>query len=74
MSRISSENEGQRVVQIVTMNDKWYNKWQRVTMSGITSGATNDNEWQRVTANENEWQWTTTCGKNEWKRTKASKM
>ena len=44
MSRISSENEGQRVVQIVTMNDKWYNKWQRVTMSGITSGATNDNE------------------------------
>ena len=44
MSRISSENEGQRVVKIVTMNGKWYNKWQRVAMSGITSGATNDNE------------------------------
>ena len=39
----TSDNEWQRVVQLVTTSgttndNEWYNEWQRVT--------TNDNEWQ----------------------------
>ena len=73
MSRISSENEGQRVVQIVIMNDKWYNKWQRVTMSGITNGegmTMSDNELQQMKTSDSERQHVEKTNENARKQVK----
>ena len=63
-----NENEWQQSGGVVdnkwqqrTMNDKWYNEWQRVK----TNSTMSDNEWQRViqrvTENESEWY-------NEWQQ------
>ena len=43
-----------------SIDNEWYNEWQRVK--------TSDNEWQRVTTNNNEWQQmrvSSTANKNE---------
>ena len=65
----SSDNEWQRLVQLVTKNNNdWYSAWQRMT--------TSDNEWQRMTKRDNrddEWQWMTECGRTnekEWGQVK----
>ena len=42
--------------RMTTSDSEWYNDWQRMAMSGTTSGTTNDKEWQRVTTNDKEWQ------------------
>ena len=65
---------------MTTIDNEWYNEWQRVR----TSGTTSDNEWQRVTTNGSEWQRVTTSGTacdkgwqrvtkndNEWQRVRA---
>ena len=47
--------------------DEWYIEWQRVVQRVITS----DNEWQRMTTNDNEWQHVVqrvTTSDNEWQR------
>ena len=52
---------------IYKKTDEWYNEWQWVTKSGTTS----DNEWQRVTTNDNEWQSVinqVTANDQEWHR------
>ena len=60
-----------RIVHRVTTSDnEWHNEWQRMT----TSGATNDNEWQRVvqrmTMSGNEWynEWQRMTCDNEWQQ------
>ena len=67
-----------------TTNDKsgttsgieWYNKWQgmnRLAVSGIAS----DNEWQRMTTSNKNWQWVTSNdseSQNEWIRMRVSKI
>ena len=49
------------------------NQQQRMKTSGTTSGKTSDNEWQRVTSNDNEWKQMTASGKtngNKWEQVK----
>ena len=58
-------------VIVYKKTDEWYIEWQRVT----TSGTTNDNEWQRMTTNDNEWQRVAMSGTtngNEWQRMTTS--
>ena len=50
-------------------DNEWYNKWQRVVQWVTTSGTASDNEWQRVTTNDNEGQRVVqrmTTSDNEW--------
>ena len=65
------------VQRVTTNNNEWCNNWQRVVQQETTS----DNEWQRVTMNDNEWQQMTTSDNerqrkttndNEWQRMTAS--
>ena len=45
--------------------DEWYIKWQRMVQRVTTSATMNENEWQRMTTNDNEW-----C--NKWQRVTRS--
>ena len=81
----TSDNEWQRVKTSGTKSDsEWYNEWQwmttshnelynewqRITTSGTTSDS-NDNEGQRITMSDNEWQQVVqqvTKSENEWQR------
>ena len=47
--------------RMTTSDSEWYNDWQRMAMSGTTSGTTNDKEWQQMTKTDNEWY-------NEWQQ------
>ena len=60
-----SKSEHMLVSIVYKKTDKWYIKWQRVVQRVATSGTTSDNEWKRVTTNDNEWY-------NEWQRVIAS--
>ena len=53
-SGAKSYNELQRVVQ--RMATSGFNKWQRVVQRVTPSGTTSDNERQRLTTNDKEWQ------------------
>ena len=65
----------EKSIKTHSIDNEWYNEWQRVA----TSGTTSDNEWQWMTTSDttgdNEWERMTASGatnKKEWKRVRAS--